>query len=229
MIVIQDLRFQYPGSPFELRIASARVQAGESVALVGASGSGKTTLLHMMAGIIPPPRGAVRVGDRDIGAMTDVQRRSFRISHVGLVFQDFELLDYLTAMENIRLPYWLNPVLSWSPEAQRRIGLLAEQMGLTGLLHRNVEQLSQGERQRVAVCRALGPQPKLVLADEPTGNLDPDNKTKIMTLLREAAVAQQAALIVATHDHELLDHFDAVWRLPTLGGETPSQPEEPHA
>ncbi len=213
MIVVDNLSFDYPGSGFQLRIQSLAADSGTRVAMVGPSGCGKTTLLHLLAGILPSPAGAVQVDGRDLGSMADAARRRFRIAHIGLVFQDFELVDYLNARENIRLPYYLNDALTWDRSAQQRLTELGERLGVSRLMPQNVASLSQGEKQRVAICRALLPRPKMVLADEPTGNLDPENKLRIMRLLQEQTQQQQATLLVVTHDHNLLNDFDQVWDL----------------
>jgi len=186
------------------------VAAGEKVAVVGPSGTGKTTLLNLLAGILLPSSGTVRVADRIVSDLTDAERRAFRISRIGFVFQNFELVDYLSAFENILYPYRIAPHLMLSPEVRARAEVLADKVGLTGKLGRKPDALSQGEQQRVAICRALLPGPDLVLADEATGNLDPRNKSLILDLLFEQAEAAGATLLAVTHDHDLLPRFDRV-------------------
>jgi putative ABC transport system ATP-binding protein len=126
------------------------------------------------------------------------------------VFQDFELLDYLNVMDNILHPYRITAALTLSREVHKRAALLAEEMGIGERLRRHANDLSQGEKQRAAICRALLSQPKLILSDEATGNLDPDNKTRILDLIFRAVEDHGATLLAVTHDHELLKRFDRI-------------------
>ena len=210
MIHIDSLDFTYPGAEFRLRIAAFQVAAGEKVAVIGPSGSGKTTLLNLIAGILMPQQGLIDCGGVKVSALSDRARRDFRISSIGFVFQDFELLDYLNVRDNILHPYRITSALRLTGEVRSRAAELAEQMGIADKLRRQVEHLSQGEKQRVAICRALLPSPQLVLADEATGNLDPRNKGQILELLFKSVGEHNAALLAVTHDHELLPHFDRV-------------------
>ena len=208
MIEFDDIRFAYPGSAFRLAVRSLRVAAGEKAVLTGPSGSGKTTLLNLAAGIVLPDSGTVRVGGRAVSSQSDRQRRTFRVSDVGLVFQEFELLEYLTVRQNILLPYRINPRLTLTDEVRRRAAALAATTGISETLDRRPGRLSQGERQRVAICRALVTGPSIILADEPTGNLDPATSRTIVELLLAQAHAAGATLMMVTHDHSLLDSFD---------------------
>jgi len=210
MIAIDSLEFSYPGMEFSLRIPGFEVAAGEKVAVIGPSGSGKTTLLNLVAGILVPQRGRVNCADVEVSALGDRQRRDFRISRIGFVFQDFELLDYLDVLDNILHPYRITGALQLTSEVRTRAAALADRMGIGDKLRRRVDHLSQGEKQRVAICRALLPSPRLVLADEATGNLDPRNKGHILDLLFSNVEAHGATLLAVTHDHELLQRFDRV-------------------
>ena len=210
MIRIQKLNFHYRAGEFQLSIPEFQVTGGEKVAVIGPSGSGKTTLLNLVAGIIIPVSGSVTVGDISVGRLSDDGRRDFRVSSIGFVFQDFELLDYLNVLDNILHPYRITRALKLDKAVRARAASLARDMGIGDKLKRNSEDLSHGEKQRVAICRALLPQPKLILADEATGNLDPDNKTLILDLLFEAVADHDATLLAVTHDHELLNRFDRV-------------------
>lgn len=210
MISIQKLEFSYPGGEFKLNIPDFQVAAGERVAVIGPSGSGKTTLLNLIAGIITPLNGAVNVDDAQISALGDRERRDFRISSIGFVFQEFELLDYLNVFDNVLHPYRITGVLKLDKAVRNRAEALTQEMGIGDKLKRNPNDLSHGEKQRVAICRALLPQPKLILADEATGNLDPDNKTLILDLLFKAVSEHNATLVAVTHDHELLKRFDRI-------------------
>jgi len=210
MIRIRHLRFFYPGSAFSLRIPDLQVEAGEKIAIIGPSGAGKTTLLKLIAGIVQPDEGSIQVDGAALHVMEDAGRRDFRITRIGFVFQELELLDYLNVFDNIVHTYRINPVLRLDAAVRERAARLAEGVGLGQKLRRMPGELSQGERQRAAVCRALLPEPGLILADEATGNLDPANKVRILDLLFEAAGSQDASLLAVTHDHELLPRFDRV-------------------
>lgn len=210
MIQIESLKFQYHDNGFHLSVPHFAVGAGEKVAVVGPSGSGKTTLLNLLAGILTPMAGSIQVGETSVSDLNDAGRRDFRIRNIGFVFQDFELLDYLSILDNILHPYRITSALKLTGEVCQRAVFLAEQMGVAGHLKKHPGKLSQGEKQRVAICRALLPQPRLILADEATGNLDPDNKTLILDLLFNAVSDHDATLLAVTHDHELLKRFDRV-------------------
>jgi putative ABC transport system ATP-binding protein len=210
MIDVRALRFAYPDGTFHLCIPDFSVNEGEKVAVIGPSGSGKTTLLNLVAGILVPGQGELSVGGIPVGRLSDAQRRDFRISTIGFVFQDFELLDYLTVWDNILHPYRITGALSLDGEIRDRAWNLAENMGIADKLKRRPGRLSQGEKQRAAICRALLPGPRLILADEATGNLDPENKTHILDLLFSAVDDRGSTLLAVTHDHELLSRFDRV-------------------
>lgn len=210
MINIQNLNFYYPTGEFQLDITGFHVTRGERVAVIGPSGSGKTTLLNLIAGIMTPENGSVRVDDMMVSEFNDSGRRDFRISNIGFVFQDFELLEYLNVLDNIIHPFRITGALELNKEVKHRAKELAEDMGIGDKLKRNANDLSQGEKQRAAICRALLPRPKLILADEATGNLDPDNKERILELLFRSVEMHEATLLAVTHDYELLKRFDRV-------------------
>ena len=170
MINISNLQFDYPGSEFRLTVSEFAIASGEKVAVVGPSGSGKTTLLNLLAGILTPGQGRVRVGEVDVSDLGDAGRRDFRISNIGFVFQDFELLDYLSILDNILHPYRITGALKLTGEVRQRALHLARQMGIAEQVKKYPGELSQGEKQRAAICRALLPNPGLILADEATGN-----------------------------------------------------------
>jgi len=210
MIRIRDLEFRYPDGEFVLRVPRLTVERGAAVAITGASGCGKTTLLHLVAGIRAPLSGSVVVGDVELASLADSARRAMRVRSIGLVFQAFELLDHLNVLDNVLLPYRISPALTLDRAARDRAVELLGSVGVGDRLRRFADRLSQGERQRVAVCRALLPRPGLVLADEPTGNLDPDNTTRVLDILLAYMRDNDATLVTVTHDHELLDRFDRV-------------------
>ncbi len=210
MILCEDLRFSYPGDAFDLRIERFAVAAGESVALVGPSGCGKTTLINLISGILAPASGKVTVDAVELSAEPFAARQRFRIGRIGLVPQSFELLDYLTVRENLLVPFRVSSALRLSPEAVARCGELAERAGIAAQLDKFPGQLSQGERQRAALCRGLATSPRLLLADEPTGNLDPDNQDRVVSLLLDEARRIGATVLMITHDPVLLPRFDRV-------------------
>jgi putative ABC transport system ATP-binding protein len=210
MIRISNLHFRYPEGDFALRVPELTVERGTAVAMIGPSGSGKTTLLSLMAGIRTPETGEIRTAGTELGILDEPARRDFRIRRIGLVFQEFELLEYLSVSDNILLPYRISPALRLDGAVRERSLELAREVGIGDKLDRYANLLSQGERQRVAVCRALVARPPLILADEPTGNLDPTNKDHVLDILFDYARSSEATLVTVTHDHDLLGRFDRV-------------------
>jgi ABC-type lipoprotein export system ATPase subunit len=180
------------------------------VAVIGASGTGKTTFLNLVSGVTVPQSGTIVTNGVEVSSLSDVRRREFRISNVGFVFQEFELLDYLNVIDNILLPYRISPALMLDGAAHDRALELANDVGIADKLDRNVNRLSHGERQRVAICRALVADTALILADEPTGNLDPEATEHVMDLLFAQVRKRSATLVTVTHDHGLIDRFDRV-------------------
>ena len=207
-IEIEHLRFRYPRSQFELDLDLLDVAEGERVAVVGPSGCGKTTLLNLISGIMVPNSGTVKVGGEVVSKMSDAKRRDFRIAKVGMVFQQFELVEYLNARDNILLPFAINQSLKYNDSIGDKAAGLAYSMGLKGKLDRLPAKLSQGEQQRVAICRALIADPKIILADEPTGNLDPKNKRIILDSIFAQADINNQTVVVVTHDMSILGGFD---------------------
>ncbi len=210
MVEIKSLQFRYDEGDFFLKIDHLKVAQRERVAIVGPSGSGKTTLLNLIAGIMIPRSGQIVINEVEISALHDSVRRDFRIANIGLVFQEFELLEYLNVLDNILLPFRINRTLRLNREAREHAAVLADSVGIGNKLARYANHLSQGERQRVAVCRALVVNPTLLLADEPTGNLDAVNKHRVLDSLFDCANKHDATLIAVTHDHDILDRFQRV-------------------
>lgn len=210
MIDIAHLQFSYPNGQFVLAIERLNIAQGEAVAVIGPSGSGKTTLLNLIAGVIKPERGRICIKNTELSQLTDQQRRHYRLRNIGLVFQEFELLEYLNVRDNILLTYRLSPSLELSKAVCQRAETLAQITGIADKLKRQIKHLSQGERQRVAFCRALLPDPPLLLADEPTGNLDPTNTKRILDILFEHVRKTGTTLITVTHDRSDLGRFDRV-------------------
>ena len=209
-VTIREAEFAYGPGAFALRVPELEIDAGERIACIGPSGSGKTTLLRLLAGIYIPRTGTVTVGEHTIHDFTDIGRRDYRIQNVGFIFQDFRLIDYLNVRENMLLPWRISAALTLDEGVHTHLQSIAEALDLTSHLEAAIDTLSQGEQQRAAIGRALLPQPGLLLADEPTGNLDPANKDRILDLLFEQAAESKATLVMVTHDHALLDRFDRV-------------------
>ncbi len=207
---IRELEFAYPRGAFRLAVPELDVAAGSKAAIIGPSGCGKSTLAHLAAGILVPDAGTVQLAGTEVSALADAARRAFRIREVGFIFQEFELLDYLPARANLLLPFTINRRVKASPDDLARADELAASLGFADKLTRLPAQLSGGERQRLAVARALVTRPALVLADEPTGNLDPDNARRVMERILEHAESAGSTVIAITHDHSLLPLFDQV-------------------
>lgn len=192
-------RFISGGETVEvLRNLELAVNCGERVAIMGASGSGKSTLLHLAAGMDRPDRGTVRLSGQDLAKTAEPDRTRLRAALIGLVFQDFNLIDSLTAAENIELPLWLN---RQAPDPDR-IAALADELGIGRLLQRLPSELSGGEQQRVAIARALVHQPRLLLADEPTGALDQATAAGVLELFDRITAQRGCALVMVTHNPE---------------------------
>jgi len=208
MIEIRDLVFEYPNGEFLLEIPKLSVQPGEKLALVGPSGIGKTTLLNLVAGILPPSKGSIEIDGLEMVGLPVEDRQDFRAVRMGLVFQEFGLLEYLSVVENICMPYRISPMLEIDASVLARAREIAKSVGLGDKLKRYPKHLSQGERQRIEVCRALITQPAMILGDEPTGNLDPGNRDRVAALLFEYSARSDAPLLIVTHDHELVKQFD---------------------
>jgi len=185
-------------------------QSGTKTAVIGPSGFGKTTLLNLISAIYIPQKGSIVVNGKILNSLNDSERRTFRLTNIGFVFQDFKLLAYLKVMDNILLPFRINRVLAISENVRDRAREIASLLSIEDKLSKYPNNLSQGERQRVAICRALLNDPAIILADEPTGNLDPGNKQKIMRILFDYVNEKNSTLITVTHDHELLKGFDRI-------------------
>lgn len=194
-----------------LRSLDLEVGAGEIVAIVGPSGSGKSTLLHLLGALDRADEGEIRVGELDIGSLEATAQAAFRRRYLGFVFQFHELLPDFTALENISMPA---RIAGWSRErALRRGSELVEEAGLAGKESRYPSQLSGGERQRVALCRALCLEPPLLLADEPTGNLDPDSGDRMFDLMLALRRGHGTTAIVVTHNPSIAARCERVLAL----------------
>jgi putative ABC transport system ATP-binding protein len=209
VIEVTDLRKGFRGPDgSELAVVDVpafSMRAGEQLALRGESGCGKTTLLNLLAGILQPDAGRVRLGGEDLSVLTEARRDRVRAGTLGYIFQSFHLLAGHTCLENVLLGMAFGP-----GEDRERAALLLGRVGLGERLDHWPRQLSTGQQQRVAVARALANRPRLVLADEPTGNLDRANAREVLALIRETSREEGAALLLVTHDPEALAGFENV-------------------
>ncbi len=220
-ITVSDLRFDHASDAsgsdhFSLHLPRLGISRGERVAIIGPSGCGKTTLLGLLTGILVPRSGRIVVSGTEISGLADAERRCFRVTRMGLVFQSLALVEYLDVLDNILHCYRITNALRLDEAVRSRARSLAGELGLADKLRRPVGALSQGERQRVAIGRALLSKPEVLLADEATGNLDPANKGRILDLLFGQLDEDRSTLIAVTHDHELLPRFDRVLDLREL-------------
>ena len=200
------------GTPLEvLKGVDLAVGAGEAVAIIGASGSGKSTLLHLLGALDRPTAGVVRIGGEDVSRMDDDALAALRNQRIGFVFQFHHLLREFTALENVMMP----ALIAGTPmkEAKLRAGALLESVGLQDRLTHQPPELSGGEQQRVAVARALVNEPLVVLADEPTGNLDERTSEDVHELMFGLRGRHQLALVVVTHNRELASRADRVLKV----------------
>jgi putative ABC transport system ATP-binding protein len=212
---LEDLVKRYPqgdGLPVNaVDGVSLSIASGELVALYGPSGSGKTTLLMMIAAILRPDRGSVWFADREISSLSAREAARYRMHELGYVRQTLELIPGASALDNAALKLVGKGVRT--REARRRVVPLLTRMGLEERLKHRVEQLSMGERQRVMIARALSTDPRLVLADEPTGNLDSERSREVLTLLGELCRERRSAVLLVTHDPEAARFSDRVHTL----------------
>ncbi len=202
MIRISDLDFSYGSERFSFRLDQLEIRSGEKIALIGPSGYGKTTLLRIIAGIVPFQAGNFTIGETNWVEAPERKKVQKRREDFGIVFQDFKLLPYLTVLENILIN---------APSVGREEALkVLDDLRIKDKAKSYPKQLSQGEQQRVAIARALIKKPGIILADEPTGNLDPETKQRAKSLIFEQCKATRSTLLFITHDMDLLDGFDRV-------------------
>lgn len=214
MLELRELSKRYPvgdGEPVRaVDGVSLQVSGGELVALYGPSGSGKTTLLMLIAGLLTPDSGAVIVDGREISMLSDDDRARYRLHELGYVDQDFDLLPGGNVAQNAAMKLWLT---GDARRAEHMVEPLLVRLGLGERLHHRPDELSMGERQRVMVARALSMKPKLVLADEPTGNLDSQRGREVLELLSEICRERGAAVLLVTHDPQATVFADRVYAL----------------
>ncbi len=211
-LILENVRKSYrlPGGNLlpVLSIDHFEIQPGEQVVLVGQSGGGKTTLLNVISGITTADAGKILVDGVDVRKLNEVRRDRFRAERIGIVFQTFNLLAGFSALENVLLG------MTFAGKTERNFAReLLERVGLGGRLHHRPKQLSVGEQQRVAVARALANRPRLMLADEPTANVDLANQQNILDLLRQACAEHNVSLLLVTHSPEVSSQFDRIEQL----------------
>lgn len=213
VVEARHLRKQITGPEGEiiiLREVNLSVCAGEAVAIVGASGTGKSTLLGLLAGLDTPSGGGARLLGEDLGSLDEDGRAALRANRVGFVFQSFQLLPSLNALENVMLPLELN---GSGRKAEQTARDSLARVGLTERARHYPHQLSGGEQQRVAIARAFAPRPRVLFADEPTGNLDETTGFKVIELMFSLRDEHDAALVMVTHDRDLTTWCDRRYRL----------------
>jgi len=213
-ISVQGLGKRYAGAPVFEHV-SLSVSAGEFVAIIGESGVGKSTLLNCLAALDHWDEGRIDVQGTDLASLDETARALWRRQHVGFVFQAFHVLPHLDVRQNVALPLML--LGQSGPAAQSRVDEMLAAVGLAGLGERLPQQLSGGQLQRVAIARALVHRPGLLLADEPTGNLDPQTASQVMALLLQQTREQGAALVLVTHSEAAAAQADRVLRLTAQG------------
>lgn len=216
VIQLSDVRFRYAKQEQDiLNIPDLQIYQGEHLFIQGKSGSGKTTLLNLIMGINSPYSGNVQILDNSLQNLSSMQRDQFRVDYLGVIFQQFNLLPYLSLLENVELPCW------FSKQRRRLAGnvkqaamrLLDELQISQQLFHKTVNTLSVGQQQRVAVARALIGQPKIIIADEPTSALDTDNRQRFLELLFLEADKQASTLVFVSHDTYIAQNFSRVIEL----------------
>ena len=210
ILQIRDLHFQYPASDFKIEISDIKITQGSKIAISGKSGSGKTTLIHLISGILKPQSGEILFYDKSITDMNDKEIRKHRISNIGFIFQEFELLEYLNVMDNLILPYKINKSLVLDTEIKDKAKEIANRIGIGNKLDQHPKQLSGGERQRLAIARALITSPPLIIADEPTGNLDEKTSNIVMDEITDQVSYTNSTLIMISHNNELISSFDEI-------------------
>lgn len=212
MIDLQQITFGWPDRPALLEIPQLSIEQGERIFIHGPSGCGKTTLLNLIAGIHPAQQGSITLNGEQLNTLSGSRRDRFRADHIGLIFQQFNLLPYLSVQANVELPCQFSKIRR--ERAEQRYGSVAEaglsllqELGLSGLLQQPVTDLSIGQQQRVAAARALIGSPEIIIADEPTSSLDSANRAAFIELLINECDQNGSTLLFVSHDQSLAQQF----------------------
>ena len=216
---VRRLRFRYGGGPWVLDIPELSLERGTRAFLFGPSGSGKTTLLGVLAGVLEATEGEIRVLGEDLTSLSGARRDAFRAEHIGYVFQMFNLIPYLSVLDNIALPVRMHAGRRARLDGKgvkETAALLAEHLQIGNLLDNQVTELSVGQQQRVAACRALIGAPELIVADEPTSSLDFDRREAFLDLLFQECERAGATLVFVSHDRTLEGKFSRTISLPDI-------------
>lgn len=217
IVSMSSVHFTYParkGTPtFSINVPDFTLASGGRCMLMGESGSGKSTILNLVAGELVANQGTVTVLGQDLNRLDEAERQAFRIANIGYIFQSFPLVPYLTALQNVILPYRINPHLTLGTEVTNHAHELLDGLGLQQKSSRKPHELSQGERQRVAIARALITKPQLILADEPTAGLDIARSHAVMDVLDNIVQESGVGLLVVSHEPQIVERFEQVVRL----------------
>lgn len=208
MLKTKDVHFSY-SEKVSFHFPDIYCPVGDALLITGASGKGKTTLLHLLAGILTPTSGEIKIGDTNIAGLSGKKLDAFRGKKIGIVFQQSHFVQSLTVLENILLAAWLSGN-RLNPE---RANTLLDKLNMADQAGKRTAKLSQGQQQRVSIARAVMNYPSLILADEPTSSLDDEHCIKVAILLREQAMSANAALVIVTHDQRLKDIFQRMIQL----------------
>ncbi|MEM8845614.1 MAG: ATP-binding cassette domain-containing protein [Bacteroidota bacterium] len=202
MVKTSGLTYAY-GDGQEMIFPDIDLNPGHHLLVIGPSGIGKTTLLYLMAGLLPPVNGSVAIAGNELNALSRREMDKFRGEQIGLIFQQYHFINSLSVQDNLKLR---QSIVEDSVDKQRRYQL-TERLGLSGHLDKKVTQLSQGQQQRLSIALGLIHKPKVILADEPTSNLDDANCVKVINLLKEEAEISKSSLVIITHDLRVMSHF----------------------
>jgi len=216
IVQLNDVKKTYPlgkVSVEAIKGVSLNIEKGDFISIAGPSGSGKTTILNMIGCIDTPTSGSVEISGRETGALNDKELTTLRHEYIGFIFQSFNLIPVLNVYENIEFPLLLGKEKIGKQEKQQWVSYLIEQVGLNEQIHQRPNELSGGQRQRVAIARALVSKPEIVLADEPTANLDSKTGETIIELMKNINTEQEATFIFSTHDPAIVSIADRIIRL----------------